>query len=67
MAKLKPEVLIDKLRVEAAKSDEQSEELYDKFMEGQMTPEAFVAEYCKLRKVFHIRELKQQAAAQTLT
>lgn len=63
---LQPSVLIESLSKAAAKADQDSDALYEKFASGECTVDAFVAQYVKGRKLYHQRELKCQAAQQTL-
>ncbi len=39
----------------------------ERFVSGEGSVDAFVAEYVKLRTTFHERDLKRQAAEQTLS
>lgn len=63
---LQPSVLIESLSRAAAKADEDSDALSEKFFSGDCTMESFVAQYVKARTLYHQRELKCQAAQQTL-
>ncbi len=63
---LQPSVLIDSLSKAAAKADEDSDALCEKFSAGGCTVDSFLAQYVKARTLYHQRELKCQAAQQTL-
>ena len=63
---LQPSVLIESLSKAAAKADEDSDALYEKFSSGECTMDSFVAQYVRGRTLYHQRELKCQAAQQTL-
>ena len=63
---LQPSVLIESLSKAAAKADQDSDALYEKFSAGECSVDAFVARYVKGRTLYHQRELKCQAAQQTL-
>ena len=67
LAQLRPEVLIGRLNTAAQEADQQSDILYDEFLGGSKSVDAFVPEYSKQRTLFHIRELKCSAARSTLT
>lgn len=41
-------------------------QVYDGFLKGEKSVDVFVQEYVKTRNLFHQRELKKQAAQQTL-
>jgi len=66
MTKLKPHVLIEALAAKAAAADEAAETMHDDMMVGGTKVEAFVGPFTAKRKLFHQRELKQQAAQQIL-
>lgn len=63
---LQPSVLIESLSKAAAKADEDSDALYDRFSSGGVAVDGFVAQYVRARTLYHQRELKCQAAQQTL-
>ena len=63
---LQPSVLIQSLSRAAAKADEDSDALCEKFSAGECTVDSFVAQYVRGRTLYHQRELKCQAAQQTL-
>ena len=67
LAQLRPEVLIGRLHTAAQEADQHSDVLYDEFLGGSKSADAFVPEYSKQRTLFHIRELKCSAAHSTLT
>ncbi len=41
-------------------------QVYESFLKGDVTVDVFVPQYVKARSLFHQRELKKQAAQQTL-
>jgi hypothetical protein len=41
-------------------------QVYERFLKGDLSVDAFVAPYVRARALYHQRELKRQAAAQTL-
>jgi hypothetical protein len=41
-------------------------QVYDSFLQGEVSVDVFVPQYVKARSLFHQRELKRQAAQQTL-
>lgn len=63
---LNPTALIGALGRKASEAEEEAEELHTKFMGGELTVEAFMPAYTSKKKLFHQRELKQQAAQQIL-
>lgn len=63
---LQPSVLIESLSKAAAQADQDSDALYEKFSSGECSLDAFLAQYVKGRTLYHQRELKCQAAQQTL-
>lgn len=66
LSPLQPAVLIESLSKAAAKADEDSDALYEKFSCSEIPVDSFVAQYVRARKLYHQRELKCQAARQTL-
>lgn len=76
-AALSPAALVAGLRAAAATADAESARCYDAFLSSaggggsggasSAAVDAFTAQYIALRTKFHERELKQQAATQTLT
>ena len=66
LAKIKPQALIQGLAAKAAEADGAAENLLDAFKGGETSVEAFLPPYIALKKQFHQRELKQQAAEQIL-
>ncbi|BDA45046.1 probable vacuolar protein sorting-associated protein 37A at C-terminar half [Coccomyxa sp. Obi] len=63
---LQPAALIAALERAASNADKDSDQVYDDFLKGQKSVDVFVQEYVKARSLFHQRELKKQAAQQTL-
>lgn len=66
MSKLKPHTLIEALAAKAVAADEAAEKLHDEMMQGGTSIEAFVGPFTAQKKLYHQRELKQQAAQQIL-
>lgn len=66
LEKIKPQALIQALAAKAAETDESAEKLSESFMQRDTSVEAFLPPYIALKKQFHQRELKQQAAEQIL-
>ena len=64
LAKIDSKSLIQALGRKASEADEEAEALYQKFMGGELTVEAFVPAYTQRKKLYHQRELKTQAAQQ---
>ncbi|KAG9322241.1 hypothetical protein KVV02_001981 [Mortierella alpina] len=58
--RFKPETLQSKLRSAAAESDELSESVAQSFLEGKLDQEGFIRQYRELRKVYHLREMKNE-------
>ncbi|KAF9113522.1 Vacuolar protein sorting-associated protein 37A [Mortierella sp. AM989] len=58
--RFKPETLQSKLRSAAAESDELSESIAQSFLEGKLDHEGFIRQYRDLRKVYHLREMKNE-------
>ncbi|KAF8953769.1 Vacuolar protein sorting-associated protein 37A, partial [Entomortierella lignicola] len=58
--RFKPETLQSKLRSAAAESDELSESIAQSFLEGKLDQEGFIRQYRELRKVYHLREMKNE-------
>ncbi|KAF9957464.1 Vacuolar protein sorting-associated protein 37A [Mortierella alpina] len=58
--RFKPETLQSKLRAAAAESDELSESVGHSFLEGKLDQEGFIRQYRELRKVYHLREMKNE-------
>jgi ESCRT-I complex subunit VPS37 len=64
--KIAPQQLIAALAAAAEALDAESEELNDRFCAGDVTIEAFQQQHLKLRQAYHERDIKRQAAEQTL-
>ncbi|KAI8604743.1 hypothetical protein EDD21DRAFT_365439 [Dissophora ornata] len=58
--RFKPETLQSKLRSVAAESDELSDSIAQSFLEGKLDQEGFIRQYRELRKVYHLREMKNE-------
>jgi hypothetical protein len=63
---LQPAALIEALAQAASKADADSDQVYESFLKGDTSVEAFVSQYVQARRLYHQRELKRQAALQTL-
>ena len=66
LAKLKPQILIDKLAKASREADDEAEALYEDFVCGDITVESFVGSYSKKKALAHNRDLKSSAAMQTI-
>ena len=66
LQKIKPHSLIEALGVKATEVDEEAERLHEEMMQKKMPIEAFMGPFVSKKKLFHQRELKQQAAQQIL-
>ncbi|KAI1311295.1 Vacuolar protein sorting-associated protein 37A [Mortierella claussenii] len=58
--RFKPETLQSKLRSAAAESDELSESVAQSFLEGKLAEADFIRQFRDLRKVYHMREMKNE-------
>ncbi|KAF9429138.1 Vacuolar protein sorting-associated protein 37A [Entomortierella beljakovae] len=58
--RFKPETLQSKLRSTVAESDELSESIAQSFLEGKLDQEGFIRQFRELRKVYHLREMKNE-------
>ncbi|KAF9362101.1 Vacuolar protein sorting-associated protein 37A [Mortierella sp. NVP85] len=58
--RFKPETIQSKLRSATAESDELSESIAQSFLEGKLDQEGFIRQYRELRKVYHLREMKNE-------
>lgn len=66
LQKIKPQSLIEALGEKASEADEEAEKLHEEMMQKKMPIEAFIGPFIAKKKLFHQRELKQQAAQQIL-
>lgn len=66
LQKIKPQSLIQALTQKAAEADEAAEKLHEDMMQNKVPIEGFIAPFTAQKKLFHQRELKQQAAQQIL-
>ncbi|KAF9933071.1 Vacuolar protein sorting-associated protein 37A [Modicella reniformis] len=64
--RFKPETIQSKLRSAAAESDELSESIAQSFLEGRLDQEVFIRQYRELRKVYHLREMKNERVGSIL-
>lgn len=64
LQKIKPQALIEALGVKAAEADEAAERLHEEMMQRTLPMEGFLGPFISHKKLFHQRELKQQAAQQ---
>ncbi|KAF9431056.1 hypothetical protein BGZ94_009981 [Podila epigama] len=58
--RFKPETLQSKLRSAVAESDELSESVAQSFLEGKLDQDSFIRQFQDLRKVYHLREMKNE-------
>lgn len=66
LARLSPEVLMRRLGEAAKAAEEEGEGLLQQLGAGEVGVEAFVERYTRVQATFHQRDLKLQAAQQTL-
>ncbi|KAL4458438.1 hypothetical protein ABPG75_013303 [Micractinium tetrahymenae] len=66
LAKLSPEVLMRRLQEATREAEEQGEQLLAQLGAGEVGLEAFVERYTRAQATYHQRDLKLQAAQQTL-
>lgn len=64
LQKIKPQALIEALGEKAAEADEAAEKLHEDMMQRNVPIEGFLGPFIAQKKLFHQRELKQQAAQQ---
>lgn len=64
--RFKPETLQSKLRSAVAESDELSESVAHTFLEGNLDQDSFIRQFQDLRKVYHLREMKNERLASVL-
>lgn len=55
-----------KLRSAVAESEELSESVAQSYMDGKLDPESFIRQFRELRKVYHMREMKNERLPSTL-
>lgn len=60
LQRFRPEPIQSKLRSAAAESDELSESIAQSFLEGKLDQDGFIRQYRELRKVYHLREMKNE-------
>lgn len=66
LQRIKPEFLINALGTKAAAADEAAEKLHEDMLQKKVPVEGFLGPFIAQKKLFHQRELKQQAAQQIL-
>lgn len=66
LSKLNPEVLIRRLQDAAQEAAEEGERLQQQLAAGEISVEAFVERFVKAQATYHQRDLRLQAAQQTL-
>lgn len=66
LQKIKPQSLIAALATKAAAADEAAEKLQEDMLQKRVPLEGFTGPFIAQKKLFHQRELKQQAAQQIL-
>lgn len=64
--RFKPETLQSKLRSAVAESDELSESVAQSFLEGKLDQDSFIRQFQDLRKVYHLREMKNERLGSVL-
>ncbi|GJJ69821.1 ESCRT-I complex subunit VPS37 [Entomortierella parvispora] len=58
--RFKPESLQSKLKAAVAESEDLSESVAQLFLEGKLDQDGFIKQYRELRKVYHLREMKNE-------
>ncbi|KAG0043969.1 Vacuolar protein sorting-associated protein 37A [Gryganskiella cystojenkinii] len=58
--RFKPEYLQSRLKAAASESDDLSESVSQMFLEGKLDADGFIKQYRELRKVYHLREMKNE-------
>jgi Modifier of rudimentary (Mod(r)) protein len=66
LSSLKLQKLIDRLRVAAEEADMAAATLESNFRSGALPLDRFIDEYTALRTKYHARDMKYQAALQTI-
>jgi len=66
MNKFSPQSLATALSKKSQELDEQSEELADKFVQGQVTLDQFLDQFFKLRKDYHLCSIKEKSYTNTV-
>ncbi|KAI7840271.1 hypothetical protein COHA_006053 [Chlorella ohadii] len=66
LAKLSPDVLVHRLQDAAQEAAEEGERLQQQLAAGEISVEAFVERFVKAQATYHQRDLRLQAAQQTL-
>ncbi|NXY24338.1 VP37C protein, partial [Atrichornis clamosus] len=57
-AALQPQTLLDLLQVESQKIEEESEQMAEKFLEGEVSLEIFLEQFSGMRKLSHLRRVR---------
>uniref|UniRef100_A0A8B9G2V3 VPS37C subunit of ESCRT-I n=1 Tax=Amazona collaria TaxID=241587 RepID=A0A8B9G2V3_9PSIT len=57
-AALHPQTLLDLLQVESQKIEEESEQMAEKFLEGEVPLETFLEQFSSMRKLSHLRRVR---------
>ncbi|NXF12896.1 VP37C protein, partial [Smithornis capensis] len=57
-AALQPQTLLELLQVESQKIEEESENMAEKFLEGEVPLETFLEEFSTMRKLSHLRRVR---------
>ncbi|NXE98474.1 VP37C protein, partial [Menura novaehollandiae] len=57
-AALQPQTLLDLLQVESQKIEEESEQMAEKFLEGEVPLETFLEQFSGMRKLSHLRRVR---------
>ncbi|XP_018912261.2 vacuolar protein sorting-associated protein 37A [Bemisia tabaci] len=59
-SKYSPQNIKENLKLEALKSDEESEKIADNFLNGKLDVESFLSEYLEQRAISHKRKAKEE-------
>ncbi|XP_039200198.1 vacuolar protein sorting-associated protein 37C [Crotalus tigris] len=65
-AATKPDTLLDLLKVEGLKIEEESEMMAEKFLEGEVPLETFLEQFSTMRKLSHLRRVKVEKLQEVL-
>ncbi|NXP14331.1 VP37C protein, partial [Thinocorus orbignyianus] len=65
-AALQPQTLLDLLQVESQKIEEESENMAEKFLEGEVPLETFLESFAGMRKLSHLRRVRVEKLQEIL-
>ncbi|NXG37823.1 VP37C protein, partial [Dromaius novaehollandiae] len=65
-AALNPQTLLDLLQVESQKIEEESENMAEKFLEGEVPLETFLEQFSVMRKLSHLRRVRVEKLQEIL-